>query len=168
MIERLRQSGGYSLVEVMASIVILSIAIIPMVGMFDLGLKTATASSKYDEARALANEKLEQAKSLPYEASASTTDLKDNFPRTAPNTQATDGSTSAAISNTTEAGVPDGLSYTVRKRHMKMASTSTTTSNLTATGATSADGLIEVTVTVSWGDGKSYTTSGIVSRGTIS
>src|ERR671916_1993818 len=109
MVERLRQSGGYSLVEVMASIVILSIAIIPMVGMFDMGLKSATASSKYDEARALANEKLEQAKSLPYDAA--TTDLKDNFPFSAPNTQATDGSTSAAIDNTTEAGVPDGLSY---------------------------------------------------------
>jgi prepilin-type N-terminal cleavage/methylation domain-containing protein len=168
MIERLRQSGGYSLVEVMASIVILSIAIIPMVGMFDMGLKSANASGKYDEARALANEKLEQAKSLPYDATASTTDLKDNFPFSAPNTQATDGSTSAAMDNTTEAGVPDGLSYTVRKRHLKMASTSTTTTSLTATGASSADGLIEVTVTVSWGDGKSFTTSGIVSRGTIS
>jgi prepilin-type N-terminal cleavage/methylation domain-containing protein len=167
MLERLRQSGGYSLVEVMVSIVILSIAIIPMVGMFDMGLKSATASSKYDEARALANEKLEQAKSLPYD-STTATDVRDNFPLTAPNTQATDGSTSAAVDNTTEAGVPEGLEYTVRKRYMRMAGTATATRNLTATGASSTDGLIEVTVTVSWGDGKSYTTSGIVGRGSIS
>ena len=36
------EESGYSLVEVMASIVLLSIAIIPMVAMFDVGLRTVT------------------------------------------------------------------------------------------------------------------------------
>ena len=39
MTERFKSESGYSLVEVMVSIMILAIAIIPMVGMFDLGLK---------------------------------------------------------------------------------------------------------------------------------
>ena len=37
--ERIRGESGYSLVEVMASIIILSLAILPMVGMFDMGLR---------------------------------------------------------------------------------------------------------------------------------
>ena len=58
--------AGYSLVEVMVSIMILAIAILPMVGMFDMGLNAATKGSNYDKARTLANLKLEQAKSLPF------------------------------------------------------------------------------------------------------
>src|SRR5204863_2984077 len=60
--QRFRGEAGYSLVEVMASIVILAIAIIPMVGMLDMGLKTATSGSNYDRARALANTNLEKIK----------------------------------------------------------------------------------------------------------
>lgn len=66
MIERLKEENGYSLVEVMVSIVILSIAIIPMVSMFDMGLKTAVLGGNYDKGRALANEKLEEIKALDY------------------------------------------------------------------------------------------------------
>ena len=58
----------------MVSIIILAIAILPMVGMFDMGLNSATKGSNYDKARALANLKLEQAKSLPYET------VRTNFP----------------------------------------------------------------------------------------
>ncbi len=50
MIKRLKDETGYSLVEVIASIIILSIAIIPMVGMFDMGLNAATSSGNYDTA----------------------------------------------------------------------------------------------------------------------
>lgn len=60
------EESGYSLVEVMASIIILSIAIIPMVSMFDVGLKAATRGGSYDQARALANERLEEIKALPF------------------------------------------------------------------------------------------------------
>ncbi len=65
-----RASGsesGYSLVEVLAAIVILTAAIVPMVGMFDAALRATGASGDYDKARACAGQKLEQARSLPYE-----------------------------------------------------------------------------------------------------
>jgi prepilin-type N-terminal cleavage/methylation domain-containing protein len=51
--KRLKNEAGYSLVEVMASIIILAVAILPMVGMFDMGLTSATRGSNYDKARAL-------------------------------------------------------------------------------------------------------------------
>lgn len=57
---------GYSLMEVMVAIVILAVAIIPMVGMFDMGLKSATLGGNYDKARALANAKVEEARTLPF------------------------------------------------------------------------------------------------------
>ena len=51
----------------MVAIVVLTIAIVPMVGMFDAAIQAANASGDYDEARTCAVRKLEQAKSLPYE-----------------------------------------------------------------------------------------------------
>ncbi len=54
--------GGYSLVEVMVTIVILAVAIIPMVAMFDAGLRAAVLGGNYDKARALANTNLEEVK----------------------------------------------------------------------------------------------------------
>jgi prepilin-type N-terminal cleavage/methylation domain-containing protein len=61
------EEPGYSLVEVMVAMVVLTVAIVPMVGMFDAALQAANASGDYDEARACAVQKLERAKSLPYE-----------------------------------------------------------------------------------------------------
>jgi len=67
MIRKLsKEESGYSLVEVIVSIFILAIAIIPMVGMFDMGLRSATTGGNYDGARALANANLEKVRSLPY------------------------------------------------------------------------------------------------------
>ena len=66
MIKRLKDEAGYSLVEVMVSILILSVAIIPMVAMFDMGLNSVTTSGNYDKARALANGKMEEVKVLSY------------------------------------------------------------------------------------------------------
>ena len=54
----------------MVAIVVLTIAIVPMAGMFEAALEAANASGDYDEARACAVQKLEQAKSLPYETVA--------------------------------------------------------------------------------------------------
>lgn len=51
----------------MVAMVVLTIAILPMVGMFDAAIRAANASGDYDEARTCAVRKLEQAKSLPYE-----------------------------------------------------------------------------------------------------
>jgi type II secretory pathway pseudopilin PulG len=64
---RTRRESGYSLVEVMAAIVILTTAIIPMVGMFDAALRAVSTSGDYGVARACAAQKLEQLRSLPYE-----------------------------------------------------------------------------------------------------
>ena len=63
---RPREESGHSLVEVLAAIVILTLAILPMVGMFDAAFRAAVLGSNYDGARALANEKLEQIRALPY------------------------------------------------------------------------------------------------------
>ncbi len=52
----------------MVAIVVLTIAILPMAGMFDAAILAANASGDYDEARTCAAQKLEQAKSLPYES----------------------------------------------------------------------------------------------------
>ena len=51
----------------MVAIVVLTIAIVPMAGMFDAAIKAADASGEYDAARTCAVQKLEQVKSLPYE-----------------------------------------------------------------------------------------------------
>jgi prepilin-type N-terminal cleavage/methylation domain-containing protein len=63
-----KSTAGYSLVEVMVSMVVLTVAVVPMVGMFDAAIGAADASADYDKARTCAVRKLEQIKSLPYEA----------------------------------------------------------------------------------------------------
>ena len=60
--------SGYSLVEVMVAMVVLTVAVVPMVGMFEAAIRAANASGDYDEARTCAVQKLEQVKSLPYES----------------------------------------------------------------------------------------------------
>jgi hypothetical protein len=67
-IRNLARDPGYSIVEVMVAIVVLTIAIVPMAGMFDAALRAADASGEYDEARTCAVQALEQVKSLPYES----------------------------------------------------------------------------------------------------
>jgi prepilin-type N-terminal cleavage/methylation domain-containing protein len=62
------EESGYSLVEVMVAMVVLTVAVVPMVGMFDAAIGAADASADYDKARTCAVQKLEHLKSLPYEA----------------------------------------------------------------------------------------------------
>ena len=52
----------------MVAMIVLTIAIVPMVGMFDVAIGAADASGDYDVARTCAVQKLEQVKSLAYEA----------------------------------------------------------------------------------------------------
>ena len=118
MIHRLlNEQRGYSLVEVMVSIIILAIAILPMVGMFDMGLNSATTGSKYDRARTLANTKLEQAKMLDYET------VRTDFPSQAasgkgvPVTAA--GVTSSSVTSAQDPRVPQGFSYVVNKQYLE-------------------------------------------------
>jgi hypothetical protein len=52
----------------MVAIVVLTVAVVPMVGMFDAAIGAADASADYDKARTCAVQKLEHLKSLPYDA----------------------------------------------------------------------------------------------------
>jgi Tfp pilus assembly protein PilV len=168
LIRPLTDEAGYSLVEVMASIMILTIAIIPMVGMFDTGLEVANMGSQYDKARALANWKLEEAKSLKYDQ------LKNNFPEISPPTATIPGSGSTACGtgcylssykSVTNADFT-GFEYRVEKRYLAQPTvTPTSSSESLNTTSSSDEGLIKVTVTARWGGSKTYSTSGLVTRG---
>ncbi len=137
MIERFKQESGYSLVEVMASILLLSIAIIPMVGMFDVGLRTATASGHYDEARALAAGSLDKVRSLPY------TDARVTY---------------KPANATPTAGAPVSCSSGIFTCNV-----TTTYVNDSLTPDSAATNKIRVVVTVTW-NGRSYTTTGLVAQ----
>ena len=161
MTKLLKEESGYSLVEVMASIMILTVAIIPMVGMFDMGLTAATASSKYDKARTLANYKLEEAKSLPY------AQLKNNFPEISPTTTTYNGSGFYQSSYRSVSGGADftGFEYRVEKQYMTQPPEAPDSPSSTFSTSGSDQGLIKVTVTVRWDGSKTYTTSGLVAQG---
>ena len=68
MISPTKSAAGSSLVEVMVAMVVLTVAVVPMVGMFDAAIGAADASADYDKARTCAVQMLEHLKSLPYEA----------------------------------------------------------------------------------------------------
>lgn len=161
---RLSEESGYSLVEVMASIMILAIAILPMVGMFDAGLNSAARSSNYDKARALANLKLEEAKNLPFP------NVRDNFPDAAgaPGTpHAYDGSGRYQSGWLTQPGFAN-FEYRIGKQYMAQPPTDSDAdpADPSETFATSpsATSLIRVTVTVQWGADNTFTAFGLVSQ----
>lgn len=156
MIERIKNEAGYSLVEVLAAIVILTVAIIPMVSMFDTGLRSATTSGNYDKARALANQQLEEAKSRPYES------VKINFP-SGTGAPDSDGEITSAAISATSAGLPTGSTYTVEKQYIVQPSYEPGASeSFTESNSVDDTKLLRVSVTVNWGDGKSYNASGLV------
>ncbi len=146
MVKTLKNESGYSLVEVIVAILLLSIAIIPMVGMFDAGLRAAVVGGNYDRGRTLANEKLEEIKALPYK--------KD------PNPPA-DSVTDVYPPGTNNcAGTIDPLFTSCR--------VTTSYVSLTDTAIVAHSGfspMMEARVTVRWdGGSKSYTTTGLVSQ----
>jgi Tfp pilus assembly protein PilV len=158
LIKRLEQEAGYSLVEVMASIILLSLAILPMVGMFDMGLQTATKGSNYDKSRALANLKLEEAKSLPFAS------LQNDFPVAGSTPDATTGYYDSGF---IPASAPfTNFQYRIEKQYMKKPDASSTEFKRcdedSNTCSTDTD-LIRITVTVQWADGNEYHTLGLVS-----
>jgi hypothetical protein len=149
--ERIRGESGYSLVEVMASIIILTLAILPMVGMFDLGLQTATRGSNYDKSRALANLKLEEAKSLPFAS------LQDNFPVAGSTPDATSGYYDSGF---IPASAPfTNFQYRIEKQYMQKP----TEGSVEWEPSGTPTDLIRITVTVQWADGNEYHTLGLVS-----
>ena len=140
----LRDETGYTLVEVMASIIILTLAILPMAGMFSMGLKSATSGSNYDKSRALANLKMEEAKSLPF------AEVESNFPE-AGNTTPFD---SAWL---TEVDYPN-FQYKVEKQYMKKPTEAIPGWDPSDTPTN----LIRIKVTVKWADGNEFSTFGLV------
>lgn len=118
------------------AIVILAVAIIPMVGMFDAGLRAATTGGRYDQARAVANQNLERIRVLDYQSAVG------QYP---PGTMNCPGFVSGT----------DGLdSCTVV----------TTRVNSNLANDTASTSAIRIDVTVSWSGG-SYKTTGVKARG---
>ena len=138
MIKRLRDASGYSLVEVMVAIIILAIAIIPMVSMFDAGLRAAVVGSNYDQARALANERLEEVRALPYRKPGGAVDsVVEKYPP----------------AGTPASGTQGIFTYTVQTRYVDATFANPTTAPPTPQ--------MRVQVTVQW-QGNTYTTTGYV------
>ena len=127
---------GYSMMEVLAAIIILSLAIVPMVGMFDAALRAAVLGGSYDKGRALATEKLEEAKAMSYDG------VVDLYP---PGTRDCSGA------------VDPGFDCEVRTAYASLGTGAVVTDGSSGT-------MMQVTVTVSWAGG-SYSTMGLVSEG---
>lgn len=155
LLNNLKKESGYSLPEVMVSILILSIAIIPMVGMFDAGLRAAVVGSNYDKGRALAKKQLEITQSLPYGT------VRTNLP----NAPCTFDSTGLCVS--ADRTDPDSqfssFRYTIRKQYVTL--------NAPGTQFVNSDrdrGLMRITVVVGWGGAsfneRQYTTDSIKAR----
>jgi prepilin-type N-terminal cleavage/methylation domain-containing protein len=154
LINRLKGESGYSLVEVMVAIMILAIAIIPMVGMFDAGLRAAVLGGNYDKGRAIANEELEEIRALPF--------------RVDPNPPADSVVEMYPPVNGPTAGGPVTCTGPVDAAFSCQVET---TYVLVGPSAIEADfatrTMLEVKVTVRWdGSSKSYTTTGLVSKET--
>ena len=172
--KRLREESGYTLMEVVVAIIILSVAILPMFGMFDMGLNVVTQSSNYDKARTLANMKMEEAKSMPF------VDVKDNFPVNGSTPDPATGYYDSVadlgdfIPETGPASADfTNFEYRIEKQYMQQPPTGIGDDTLadpepfdTCQETPPCDpptGLIRVTVTVQWDD-KTYTTYGLVAE----
>ncbi len=156
-IKLIKSESGYSLVEVMASIMILAIAIIPMVSMFDAGLNAASQGSNYDKSWAFANERLERAKTLDY------ADVRDNFP-VASSTPGTGGTytPSSALPVPASANLPAGSTYTIAKQYVRV---QPGVSQAALENSPTDSHMIRVTVTVNWPDDNSVSVSGVATGG---
>ncbi len=152
--KRLKNEVGYSLVEVMASIIILAIGILPLIGMLNMGINSATKGGQYEQARALANLKMEEAKSVTFAS------VRDNFPLGGNGTPYT-------IENWNNGpGGFTGFQYRVEKHYMTQPPTDPADDpTVTMIESDEATGLIRVTVIVQWGDSNTYTTYGLVGQG---
>lgn len=150
MTERIKNEAGYSLVEVMVAIMLLGLAIIPMVGMFDAGLRAAVLGGNYDQARALAGKQIERVHSLPYGT------VKTSYP----NSTATFDS--SGYSQTTGPTDPDfpNFTYEVERQYVSAPSAGGSTFGNSSTDR----GLMRVTVTVRWDASKQYSTTTLIAR----
>ena len=169
--KRLKNEAGYSLIEVMVSIIILAIALLPMAGMFDMGINSATESSHYDKARALANLKMEEAKSLSFAT------VRDSFPVTGSTPSTTTGYYQSAWNDLSvsdpaiASDFPEDFEYRVEKQVMRHDFAPASSSidykpcnsfGLPNTCGATPTGPIRITIIVQWDDGNTYTTFGLV------
>ena len=142
--------GGYSMVEVLAAIMILSLAILPMVGMFDAGLRASVAGSKYDKARALANERLEKVRALPYNKPGGSADSAVEIYRP----------------GTPVSGSSGTFSYTVTTTFWRETVNQNNEQVLGPTFDNSVTWpMMQVKVQVTWPQSNSYTTTGFAGSG---
>jgi prepilin-type N-terminal cleavage/methylation domain-containing protein len=143
--------AGYSLVEVMVAIMILALAIIPMVGMFDAGLRAAVIGGNYDKARAIAGEELEEVRALPYSS---------------PDPEPASGTANSVLEiyppgmRTCTGPIEAGFGCEVQTTYVS-------TGPLAIERDPSARTMLEVTVTVRWdGGSEPYSITGLVSKET--
>ncbi len=132
---------------------ILSVAIIPMVGMFDMGLKSTVLGGTYDQARALANARLEDAMTLPYHKPGPPNDsfLERYKPINEPPSPAGLGPGSSVPCNQPPFGC------TVTTLYMKEDLTGPPSSSIRTSW-------IEIKVEVTWDGGEPYTTTALRAR----
>ena len=143
----LKEQSGYSLVEVMVAIMLLAIAIIPMVGMFDAGLRAAVLGGNYDKARATANEELEEIRALPFRIDGAPVDSVVEFYPPGTTTSCT-------------APVDSAFGCKVLTTYVRLDSSSVVPDPNART-------MLQVQVTVTWdGESKTYTTTGLISKET--
>ena len=141
----LSSESGYSLVEVLAAIMILAIAILPMVGMFDAGLRAAASGSNYDKARVLANERLEEVRALPYNRAGTPADSAVEIYRPGSPVTGAEGLFNYTITTTYWFENAGNVQAAPNNSIMRP--------------------MMQITVTVTWGPGKSYTTTGFTATG---
>jgi prepilin-type N-terminal cleavage/methylation domain-containing protein len=150
----LRSESGYSLVEVIVAMMILTVAILPMMSMFDAGLRASNLGSNYDKARALANEKLEEIKALSFRdpdnpAGAPANSILEKYkPVNEPSTASGGLGPGSPVTGTS--GI---FSYTVTTRYVQQ-----DFNTIPATPIRTS--FVKVTVQVSW-QGKSITVTSI-------
>jgi Tfp pilus assembly protein PilV len=132
------EETGSSIVEVTVAMVVLTLAIVPMVGMLEAGFRAATSSGEYDAARALAGSELEEARALPYSRPG------------------------GAADSVVERYAPPGLSGTTEDGFTVSVQTSFVSGELSETVG-SPTGQMRIEVLVEWEGDRSYSTTGYVS-----
>ena len=131
-----KSEAGYSMVEVLVAILILAVAIIPMVGMFDAGLRAASTGSNYDQARTLANANMESVKAMKF----SEAETVSSCPTTR-----------------------SGFSCSVTTSYVYL-DTSGDSATFKDSGPSNPKDMLKVVVTVKWSSDSSYKTTGLVAK----
>jgi prepilin-type N-terminal cleavage/methylation domain-containing protein len=156
--DRIQYESGYSLVEVMVAIMILSIAIIPMVGMFDAGLRASVVGSNYDKGRALASEELAEIQAIPF---ASPDPAASGTANSVVEIYLPNGDLNGTGANCTPP-VPSGFDCKVKATYVRYDAPTAK-----YIGDPAVRTMIQATVTAKWdNNAKSYSTTGLVSKGT--